>query len=234
MNRAQRAQDGARRRTHRALANDNRLRLMRLLQDSAQDVTALSAATGLHPNTVRAHLDVLMDAGLVIREQQAADGPGRPPRLYRIATPPPDSPPPDSPPPDGGPLARVLVDALRRAAVQPAEAAEAAGWAWGRQAVPGGAALGPDQTVDRIAVKLEEQGFAPTIRRSQPGRTQLLLHACPYADLAEQDGDVVCAIHLGALRGTLDAFGNSMDVDLRPFAEPGLCVADLDISAHAG
>jgi predicted ArsR family transcriptional regulator len=78
--------DDDRRRVHRALANVNRVRLMRLLEDGPQVVSALTRATGLHANTVRAHLDVLVDGGLVEREKCRAKVAGRPAWTYRLAS----------------------------------------------------------------------------------------------------------------------------------------------------
>ena len=53
---------------------------------------------------------------------------------------------------------------------------------------------------------------------------------CPFKDLAESHGGVICALHLGLLRGALEELRAPVQVDaLRPFAEPGVCVVELRI-----
>jgi predicted ArsR family transcriptional regulator len=208
-------------RTHRALANVNRVRLMRLLQDGPREVAPLSAATGLHPNTVRAHLDVLVGGGLVERRKRPTRGPGRPAWAYGLAPPPAHSPPPDQQ------LTMVLADALRRVADDPAVAAERAGRPWGRQAAAGERAPTDDHAIERVVDLLAEQGFAPELRSEGPGQAQVLLRRCPYDDLAQRYGDVVCSVHLGLIRGALEELGASVEADLRPMVEPGLCITQI-------
>ncbi len=72
----------------RALADPSRRRLLQVLHESAEplDARKLGELAGLHPTTVRFHLDVLVDAKLATREKEARTAPGRPRVLYR-ATP---------------------------------------------------------------------------------------------------------------------------------------------------
>lgn len=71
---------------------------------------------------------------------------------------------------------------------------------------------------------LDEQGFAP----EADGR-RVRMCRCPFKDLAESHGEVICSLHLGMLRGALEELGAPVRVEaLRPFAEPGVCVVELD------
>ena len=73
--------------TYRALADPTRRHLLRLLDDSEEplEVGAMSEQVGLHPNTVRDHLNVLSQAGLVTRTAEKRTRPGRPKMLYEAA-----------------------------------------------------------------------------------------------------------------------------------------------------
>ena len=54
------------------------------------------------------------------------------------------------------------------------------------------------------------------------------MHRCPFRDLAEQHGDVVCSVHLGLIRGALAEIGAPVTATrLEPFVEPSLCRARL-------
>src|SRR5450759_2463587 len=69
---------------HRVLAGISRSRLFTVLGRSARPmrVRELADAVGLHPNTVRQHLDQLVEAGLVVRDAAPPIGRGRPPLRY--------------------------------------------------------------------------------------------------------------------------------------------------------
>jgi hypothetical protein len=46
--------------------------------------------------------------------------------------------------------------------------------------------------------------------------------------LARDDGEVVCGVHLGLMRGILRELGAPFDaISLEPFVEPALCLAHL-------
>ncbi|MGH3560252.1 MAG: hypothetical protein ACRDTN_00160 [Mycobacterium sp.] len=72
---------------------------------------------------------------------------------------------------------------------------------------------------------MEEIGFAPS---SEPAGKPIALRRCPLLDAARRYPDVVCRVHLGIVRGALEAFGGEpADGDLIPFAEPGSCRLEL-------
>jgi predicted ArsR family transcriptional regulator len=51
------------------------------------------------------------------------------------------------------------------------------------------------------------------------------LTRCPLLEAAHRHPDVVCAVHLGIVRGALDEQGaDPSGTALAPFAEPGACV----------
>src|SRR5450759_5608109 len=69
---------------HRVLAGISRARLLTVLERSARPmgVRELADAVYLHPNTVRQHLDQLVEAGLAVRDAAPPIGRGRPALRY--------------------------------------------------------------------------------------------------------------------------------------------------------
>jgi predicted ArsR family transcriptional regulator len=217
---------------HRALSAASRVRMLDLVTRAAAGLTAAQVveATGLHPSTVRAHLDKLTESGLLSRRRQGDGSPGRPAWRYQ-AVPRPDG--------DAGPagavaaadgpyraLAAALIAQLTREADDPHSAGIRAGRDWGRSLA---AALGPGgkpRAVDGLVEVLAGLGFTPeVVERPGPGDAVMHLRTCPYLDLALADPDVVCGVHLGVIGGAMGALGASAtDTDLEPFAVPGACV----------
>ncbi len=220
---------------HRALASPVRRRLLERLRASpvALDVRALADSLELHPTTVRSHLRILEDADLVSSRAEDRDRVGRPRLLYR---PTPDRTATSTPPGDGYRLLAGMLASYLSATAESSEAAgEDAGMEWGRHLVKGPApfqTLEPTQAIDRVVHLLDEFGFAPELDRADTRTPRVLLHRCPFLDVAREHQDVVCSLHLGLMRGALDTLGVQVEArDLRPFVEPDLCVADLQVTA---
>jgi predicted ArsR family transcriptional regulator len=181
-------------------------------------------ATGLHPSTVRAHLDQLAKSGLLARQRRSDGSPGRPAWRYQAVERPGES--------DLGAarpyreLAAALIGHLARDADDPQAAAMRAGRDWGRSLVaPPREAPARTAPVDGLVQVLDSLGFTPQIvERPGPGAAVVHLRSCPFLDLALANPDVVCGVHLGVIGGALGALGASAaDTDLEPFAAPGIC-----------
>src|SRR5262249_49543205 len=72
---------------HRALADPRRRELVEMLEAAGDglDVPELARRLRLHPNTVRWHLGILGDAGIVTSSAAPRSGPGRPRIVYRLS-----------------------------------------------------------------------------------------------------------------------------------------------------
>lgn len=204
--------------SHRALAHASRVRLLELVRETEDgaDVTTLAAGTGLHPNTVRSHLDQLVEAGLVRGAPLRRGQRGRPSVRY-VAAPVGDA---------GGYrlLASVLASALAEQGEQdPEPAAVAAGRRWGCRLAEDRGPRGAGGTAEVVRELFDDLGFDP---EHEDG--QLVLRACPYRELARRHPDVVCGAHLGLLRGAVDSQGGAGDdAWLQPFVSPTRCTAGL-------
>lgn len=213
-------------RVHRALADESRVGLLRTLRSAEHPLGAreLAERAGLHQTTVRAHLDVLIEAGLVESAPEERGTRGRPRLLYRAL---PVGQTPHTPG-DYGLLAHVLASQLAGMAADPAEQARAAGLAWGRYLVerpPPFATVTADEARATLVELFGALGFDPAI---DDGGERLLCRRCPYQEVARRHPDVVCSLHLGLMQGALEALGSPLAAEgLDPWVEPSLCVARL-------
>ncbi|WP_261898408.1 helix-turn-helix transcriptional regulator [Mycobacterium marinum] len=189
-------------------------------------ITAIADELGVHPNTVRFHLDTLVSDGRVEQVEPDRKRPGRPPLMFRAI--------PQMDP--GGPrhyrlLAEILTMSLA-AGRDPRAKALAAGRAWGRQLespAPHGKKMGAKESIDHLVGVLDELGFAPE-RRESGGEQQIGLRHCPFLELAETRASVVCPIHLGLMQGALESWESPVAVDrLDAFVEPDLCLTHLTL-----
>lgn len=189
-------------------------------------VTELATELGVHPNTVRFHLDALLEHGQVQRTPDPDPRPGRPRALYQAA----------SGMDPAGPrqyltLAAVLLADLAGSPDGPTRAANA-GRAWGARLDPPltpelpARASAEDRAVHRLVALMDACGFAPQVRDDT--WTVVELWHCPFLELAQQSPEVVCAAHLGIMQGALDAWDAPLAVErLDTFGKPGRCLAHL-------
>jgi predicted ArsR family transcriptional regulator len=177
------------------------------------DTNTLAARVGLHPNTVRWHLGVLTDAGLVHSAAEQQHRRGRPSVVYRLT-------------PDGAARDRdeyrLLATMLTAAVASDEAGAELAyetGVRWGQHLQAAEPEMGIVELLDR-------QGFA-----ANDCGDQIEMRRCPFYALAEESPEVICTLHRGIIEGALAAGSTGLTVDrLEPFVEPALCVAYLRAS----
>lgn len=199
--------------------------------DEATTVETLARISRQHPNTVREHLEALVDSGEVQRVAAAAPaGRGRPARLYLAA---------DRPvaPAAAATLASVLAAQL---STRPDARSEgiSAGKAWAGVLRGGGGHPAPEDPQPtpaavrgRIASTLTRTGFATEEDAADP--TMLRLTRCPLLEAARDNPDVVCSVHLGLIQGLLeDAGDTTTSVRLLPFAADNACLLHLGAGAE--
>ena len=213
---------------HRALADASRVRILDELREGPLDVPALADRIGLHPSTIRSHLDILSQAGMVTGGPEQRSRPGRPRILYQLVS-------GEPAPADGGYrlLAKILTSYLAGVSPEPAQAAEEAGSAWGRylaERPPPFAKLSPEEATAKTVKLLADLGFSPEAVESE-GERRILLHRCPFREAVETNQEVVCSVHLGLLKGALQEMGSPLEATkLEPLVTPSLCVAHLAAS----
>ncbi|MGH3303640.1 MAG: helix-turn-helix transcriptional regulator [Streptosporangiaceae bacterium] len=214
--------------------------VLRMLQAARAplSIAEIASALGVHPNTVRFHLEALVRGGRAQQAPARHSRPGRPPLLYQAVR--------RMDP--AGPrsyrlLAGILADslaALPEPGARAVEAGRASGRRLARLAGDGSTsgAAAPDsahapEPVGRLVSLMDELGFAPETRVAA-GQAQVLLRHCPFLELAEVKAQVVCPIHLGLMQGAMAAWEAPVTVQrLDPLAEPDLCVAHLAAAGAA-
>lgn len=197
----------------------SRTALLNTLRDQPEPLTlaALVTASSLHENTVREHLDGLRRVGLVRRGRAQPAGRGRPAWLYEATDTDPDVA-------EYAGLAAALAASIARTSPDPEQVAAAAGEEWGHQLARGRGAVpsSPEQARDGLVALLTDLGFDPEVERDAP--SQVRLTRCPLLEAAHREPEVVCAVHLGLVRGVLAEHGaDPAGSRLLPFAEPGAC-----------
>jgi len=201
----------------RALAAESRVELLHRLQtDGPRHVDDLAAETGLHANTVREHLAVLVDVGLVRRTPEVRTVRGRPRMVYRVTT-------ADDLASDPAAQQRLEADIAqaRRAAallgpvVAPGDAPA------GRVPVPEHA----ERDVLALEAHLDRIGFDPVYA---PGDLTFHLFRCPFVELARARQDVVCRLHTELAQSVLEQADGDHDVErLEPFVGEEHCTLSL-------
>lgn len=212
--------------TPTAVSGGRRGEVLAVLRGSADALSIVDIATQLqlHPNTVRFHLEALIEAGRAERVESPRTGPGRPPQMFRAHA---------GMDPAGPRNYQLLADILTAqlaTAPDPAARAAEAGRAWGHRVAGDMTTPAPtaEQAVGELVQVLDEVGFDPELEPGTDGGTRIRLQHCPFLDLATARTRVVCPVHLGLMQGVLEGREAPVAVDrLEPFAAPDLCLAHL-------
>jgi predicted ArsR family transcriptional regulator len=218
--------------THKALAADSRLALLDALEQAGGPLDAVEAGrrVGLHRNTARVHLDQLVAVGLVDKQDERRSLPGRPRVLYSRATGASQGAQPDerSDEIDYRELARVLAAQLANSA-DAGRQAELAGRRWARAVVkadlPSSSPVTSEVAIEAVTETMDDLGFRPVA-----DECRILLRRCPFGDLAKEQRQVICGVHLGILKQTFESLDAPVTVDrLDPLVQedPLLCVVHI-------
>lgn len=193
-----------------AISSYSRVEIMNLLQRQPQRAIAeLVEATGLHPNTVREHLQRLIDAGYVVAETEHRTTRGRPRVLYSAAT-------------GKTQVSDIAVKKARDAArrgdlirrVYPADAAP----------LPADAL----HQLDALVEDLADAGFDPLV---DADALTVDLTPCPHVPSAEHRG-TLCDVHVGLMDGVLTQAGGPLQVTgIAPTCDPTHCVVKLSLAS---
>lgn len=218
------SQPVARRTSSGRIHSPTRERILELVGNADQGLalSAIAATTGLHENTVRAHLEALLEDGYLLRKAAEATGRGRPAWIWFPA---------ETQESTYAALASVLAEQLVHSADDPRAASIAAGRRWGQSLGTGPEATHlPAQPAETLVLNsLEAMGFAPAVSEDH----SITLNACPLIGAAEKNPGIVCNVHLGMVRGLLESAGTSSEgTELKPFASKHTCQLELPLSSQ--
>jgi predicted ArsR family transcriptional regulator len=199
-----------------------RAALLAALRSSPEPMTVqeLAVALGLHKNSVRFHLGRLARSGLVHEEQASPTGPGRPRLVYSLVD-------PSTAVRPGGHqlLAEALTEHLAHVTAHPDEVAIEAGEKQGRRMTdrdPTSRPATEEEGKEIVTALMRDYGFDPAW---DPDGQRLWLRTCPFRPLSDHQPAVACSVHLGLMRGALDAAAAPLEVvslDAAPAPHPCL------------
>jgi predicted ArsR family transcriptional regulator len=200
----------------KALGDNTRYAIYLELARSARPLATadISETLDLHPNTVRPHLERMREAGLLDVEVGGRGDVGRPQHRYSIAA---NAPSLGLEPPTMPVLARMVLSMAARLQAS-ADDAEAVGRTEGiARARPYAQA---PSTLEALVSDLDRLGFDPIVTDAagDPDAAVVAFGHCPFAELAEAQPQVVCALHRGMVEGFVDEVG---DGAVRDFCDLG-------------
>ena len=204
---------------HKALGEDTRYAIYLHLSQAGCSLTVqdLTKALGLHPNTVRPHLDRLREAGLVVVDTDPRGGVGRPQHRFSVV--------PTSPRDASGAAPVALMGTLLACLAERLGADDAQAYAVGREHgrvafLSRGVSADPLQS---LVEELDDNGFAPLVERTCDDGAVIAITHCPLRPLVNEHAELVCALHRGIVEGFVDTSG-TLDVDeFRTLTTSGTC-----------
>lgn len=182
----------------------------------------VAEALGLHPNTVRPHLERLREAGLVRIEKESQGTVGRPQHRYVISA---AAPSPSGESPAYSALADMLASLASGLGAGAGEALETGRERAMRGAAPG-AEPGPGACVPALVEALEKLGFdLSTV--GDAANVTVSFTRCPFQDVAEAHPEVVCHLHQGLVEGLVERIGGAEVERFCTLSDREPCQVDL-------
>ena len=161
----------------------------------------IAEALGLHPNTVRPHLERMREVGLLDVEVDNRGVVGRPQHRYSVAS--------DAPSlglePSAFRLLAALLAGVADSSGATSELAAEIGRAQGEEDAPRQPAR---SCVQALMGELTELGFDP-VAADDGSSTSIAFTHCPYQELAEAFPHLVCHLHRGIVEGFVAAKGGA-------------------------
>ena len=189
---------------------------------SPRSTADIADTLGLHPNTVRPHLERMREVGLLEVEVDNRGSVGRPQHRYHLTA---AAPSLGLEPPAFPMLARLLARVAATAGIAPDDAAAAAS-EQGRAL----AATRPPRPgcVEALTGALAELGFDPAVADDGDLVTIAFTH-CPYRELAEAHPEIVCHLHRGLIEGFVEEIGGAGVERFGTLADRDPCQVELSV-----
>jgi predicted ArsR family transcriptional regulator len=179
----------------------------------------IADSLGLHPNTVRPHLDRMREVGLLEVVTDARGAVGRPQHRYSLAA---EAPSLGFEPPAFPVLARMLLRLAATAQLPSADAVDA-----GREAGAESAQRYPaTPCAAALTAELAALGFDPEALVDDDGATIAFTRG-PFRELAEANPDLVCSLHRGLVEGFAEARGDARVIAFHDLADRTPCQVEI-------
>jgi predicted ArsR family transcriptional regulator len=198
----------------KTLGDNTRYAIYLELARSPRPLTTAEVADtiGLHPNTVRPHLERMRDVGLIDVQVDGRGEIGRPQHRYSLS---PDAPSLGLEPPVMPVLAGMVLAMADRLGAESDDARAVGREEGARRSAPFRSA---PSSLEAFVTDLDQLGFDPTVSDpDDPLDVAVVAFAnCPFGDLARAHPDLVCSLHRGMIEGFLEAMG---DARVRQFCD---------------
>jgi predicted ArsR family transcriptional regulator len=196
----------------KTLGDNTRYAIYLELARSARPLTTAEIAEtiGLHPNTVRPHLERMREVGLIDVRVGGRGEIGRPQHRYSIAA---EAPSLGLEPPVMPILARMVLAMAERLGAGAADA-RAVGHDEGvRRAAPFATA---PSSLEAVVSDLDRLGFDPVVTDDDGDADSAVVAFanCPFGDLAHDHPELLCSLHHGLVAGFVAGMG---DAEVREF-----------------
>jgi predicted ArsR family transcriptional regulator len=208
----------------KALGDNTRYAIYLELARSPRPLATADVAEtlGLHPNTVRPHLERMRDVGLLDVTTESGGGVGRPQNLYSLSR---DAPSLGLEPSAFPMLTRLL---LRLAEASGASGEDAADIGREQGRADATRLVEPASCLEALVSWLSDMGFDPAVDGPEDGETAVVAFAhCPFRDLAEAHPELVCSLHRGMVEGLVAAVGGGEVEDFHPLVHRQPCQVTL-------
>ncbi|MGH9177042.1 MAG: helix-turn-helix transcriptional regulator [Acidimicrobiales bacterium] len=208
----------------KALGDNSRYAIYLELARAAlpRSTSDVAESLGLHPNTVRPHLERMREVGLLRVEVHSRGGVGRPQHLYSLAA---DAPSLGLEPP-AYPLMAGLLANVAAAKAPDAEDVASVGREHGRHVATVRGAQSAEGCLAAVRTELSELGFDP-VEESDGDITTIAFTHCPFLQLAEAFPDLVCHLHRGMVEGMVEVLGGVQVERFSTLADRDPCQVDL-------
>ncbi len=191
---------------------------------SPRSTADIAESLGLHPNTVRPHLERMRDVGLLQVEADGRGSVGRPQHRYALA---PDAPSLGLEPPAFPLLARLLAPLAAASELEPDDVALVGAEA-GRAMAAAGGTTPRKACLEAVTTMLSELGFDPAVVADGEVATIAFTH-CPFAELAAVHPEVVCHLHRGLIQGYVEQIGGASVERFGTLADRDPCQVELSV-----
>ncbi|WIM68613.1 transcriptional regulator [Corynebacterium breve] len=193
--------------------------------------TDIAKSLGMHVNTVRGHLEELIEKGAVRATTAPAAGRGRPSLIFHVTV------------PDHTAIADEYIHLIELLAEHiegenlpevAQEKAYAIGRAWALNSLHSESGqIPPEEVVARLQNQLRGMGFDPEVKKkaATDEDVDLALNACPFvAEAGVKPSAFVCAVHESFIETACQSQcsqANKMSLTLLPFTPENQCVVRI-------
>jgi predicted ArsR family transcriptional regulator len=171
---------------------------------SARTTTEIAGHLGLHPNTVRPHLERLREVGLLAVRVDGRGEVGRPQHRYSLTA---DAPSLGLEPPVVNELSKLVLSMARRLGAAPGDSYDVGFDRGADRAVHYADA---PSTLEALVAELDRLGFDPAVFEGDDVDTAVVSFTrCPFQAQVDEYPDLICSLHHGLVSGLIEEMGDA-------------------------